>query len=106
MPPPWLTPSPYHPYAVLYQDINVGYKYFGPDGFKIEVIGKHETACGERRLTYVDIYQTTKTKVTCSVPYGILGNYIYLSKPDKWLIARSAEEKNQTEVLDCWPKYI
>lgn len=103
---------PSYAYAALYQDIVVGKlltlrPFFSPDGHKIEVIDKHETACGERRLTYVRLPRTnTENEVTYSVPHGILGNHIYISKPSAEQIAANAEEKNQTEVLDCWPKYI
>jgi len=98
-------------YAVLYQDIVVGKlltlrPLFSPDGHKIEVIGMHETACGERRLTYVRLPRTnTENEVTYSVPHGILGNHIYLTKPSARQIAENAEEKKRNEGPDHWPKY-
>jgi len=100
MPPPWLTASPAYAYAALYQDINVDDSYYSSDGRRIKVIGKHETACGERRLIYVDLYPPPSvryTPVTYSVPHGILGNHIYLTKPVEWQIAANAEEKKRNE---------
>jgi len=90
--------SPAYAVGTLYQDIQVGHKYFGPDGLEIEVIGLQVTSCGERRLMYAHLPRKPEHLETqYSVPFGLLGNYIYFSKPSAEQIAANAEEKKRNE---------
>ena len=109
MPPPWRTASSAYAIGTLYQDINVDDSYYSSDGRRIKVIGKHETDCGERRLTYIDLYPPPSvryTPATYSVPYGILGYNFYLSKPSAEQIAANKAEimsNHNSESSDDYP---
>jgi hypothetical protein len=108
MPPPWLTPSPAYAVGTLYQDIQVGHNYFGPDGLEIKVTGLQVSPCGERRLSYILAAQPAwvKTPTCFSVPFGLLGYNFYLSKPSAEQIAANKAEmmpNHNSESSDDYP---
>jgi len=86
--------SPAYAVGTLYQDIQVGHKYFGPDGLEIEVTGLQVSPCGERRLSYILAAQPAWviTPTRFSVPFGLLGYNFYLSKPSAEQIAANRAE--------------
>jgi len=84
--------SPAYARGILYQDIQVGNSYFGPDGCKVVLTGKHDSTCGERWVTYIRLLGT-KLESNCSVPYGVFNFVFYYTKPVEWQIARHLEER-------------
>ena len=84
--------SPERACGPLYYEINIGSSYFGPDGCKVVVTGKHDSTCGEMWLTFIRL-PGTKLESNCSVPYGVFNFSLYYTKPSEQQIAQHLEQR-------------